>query len=81
MDSKGFGENAQEGPAPREALGRYTRSFEVEQNGLVTSWAIGKSTTAERAFYECQRVFVEVYNQTLSYQTVDPEKGSLFGER
>ncbi len=82
LGRQGFGRYHADGAAPTSGHGVITRSFEVESDAGLQHWAVGGGTEPEEriAFNECVKAFLELYNFTSSYQTVDNEKGHGFFE-
>jgi hypothetical protein len=81
---QGFGAHAQTGPAPAVASGGVIRwGLEVERPAGCEHWLVGPGSSAAdwRAFQECQQLFLDLYNLTVSYQTVENQSGeAFFGE-
>lgn len=69
---------AREGRAPRDGRGVVTRAIEVDRDGHVTYLAVGKSSPLrERELLNaCTQGFLELYNATQAFQTVDNRGGA-----
>lgn len=82
LDRQGFERYHADGPAPAASHGVLTRSFEIDAEDGLTHWAVGSGSPAEEriAFNECVKAFLQLYNFTSSYQSVDNEKGHEFFE-
>lgn len=82
LERQGFDRYLEAGPGPSTSHGVLTRAFEVQQDERVEHWAIGQGTAPEEhaAFNECVEAFLQLYNFTSSFQTVENEAGHAFFE-
>ena len=73
-----YDEVAREGRAPRDGRGLVTRALEVERDGRVTHLAVGQGSPArERELLNaCTQGFLELYNATQAFQTVENRGGA-----
>lgn len=78
LQLEGFDGQASAGRAPREGRDLWTQSIEVDRDGDVRHAAVGPRTpAAERmVFQKCLQGFLELYNATQAFQTVEPEEGT-----
>jgi hypothetical protein len=83
MDGKGLARYLKEGRAPRSAHQQLARAFEIERDGLTYHWAVGQRSSADErlAFNECVQPFLQLYNISTGFQTVENPRGpALFEE-
>ena len=83
LDRQGLDDHDASGPAPSTGGGSgvLEYSLEVERAGTSTHWLIGQGTLPEEtlSFQQCAKTFLELYNVTLSLQSVEnPEGRALF---
>jgi len=80
LEKRGFDEYLKDGPAPTSGHGVVARSFEVERGGSLSHWEVGKGSPPEelKAFNDCFLAFLQVYNITSSFQSVQNDKGDAF---
>lgn len=80
LERQGFERYAQAGRAPTRGGGAVTRSIEVEDDGALEHWVIGAGSAPDerRAFNECLGQFLDLYNLSASYQSVDNPLGDEF---
>lgn len=81
LERQGLKDHEAAGPAPSAGGGVLEYGLEVERAGASGHWLIGKGTVPEEAiaFHECAKTFFELYNVTLSLQSVEnPEGKALF---
>ena len=85
LDKQRFGEYARTGPAPR--IGSADSAREALRWGLELvgpagklHWLVGKGSTPTdwEDFQSCRSMFLQLYNATMSYQTVTNSKGGQF---
>ncbi len=81
----GLDQYGQDGPAPTQAVGGVSKSFEIERGGQVTSWAPRAGSSAEareeqQAFFLIMNDFLKIYSETPSFQFVSNKKGSQIFE-
>jgi hypothetical protein len=83
LEDEGFVTHEQRGPAPDSARGgMITMSLEVARGGDVSHWAVGRGSDPRehQAFLVCMNDFVELYNLTQAYQTIENPEGPGFFE-
>jgi hypothetical protein len=81
LDGRGFEAHASAGPAPRSARAEVVRwALEIEVDGQAQHWLVGPGTAGEewKSFQACRDAFVQLYNVTVSYQTVRNGTGGEF---
>ena len=78
LTKAGFEEHARAGRAPSLPASNVVRwGLEVERDGQREHWLIGASTDMEamKDFQECRDTFLQLYNITVSYQTIENKDG------
>jgi hypothetical protein len=77
LEDEGLSDHAQGGRAPSSGGDLITRAFEVERNGEIECWPVGRgSALAERKrFIRCTTDFLELYTVTQSFQAIDNTAG------
>jgi hypothetical protein len=81
LDKLGFGAHARTGPAPSVSQSEVIRwGLEVASKTGELHWLVGTGSSAEewKAFERCRDTFLELYNNTMSYQTVKNQDGRQF---
>lgn len=81
LERQGLGTHARVGAAPAIGAGDVVRwGLEVESGPQKLHWLVGTGTSADdwQAFQSCRDMFLEVYNRTVSYQSVRNESGKQF---
>jgi len=83
LDRSGLGTHGRTGHAPE--LGKsdvVSWGIEVETPAQSVHWMVGKGSALEewKQFQRCRDVFLQLYNVTVSYQTVQNESGKQFFE-
>jgi hypothetical protein len=80
LGKQGFQRYAREGRAPSVGGRVYTRSIEIWRAGDSSHWAVGPGSADDerRAFNSCLADFLQLYNVTASYQTIENEDGKAF---
>ena len=85
LERQGLEEHESAGPAPSSGGGGGVLEYglEVERAGAIGHWLIGQGTVPEEtiAFHECAKTFFELYNVTLSLQSVENPEGRALFER
>jgi hypothetical protein len=77
----GFEEHARVGRAPDAAQGDVVRwGLEVASGEREVHWLVGTGSALDewKAFEQCRDTFLQLYNSTVSYQTVQNESGKEF---
>ncbi|MEW6074333.1 MAG: hypothetical protein AB1726_17290 [Planctomycetota bacterium] len=77
----GLDRYAQDGTAPRTGGEVISMAFEVEENGAVRAWPMGRGTPDEEKiqFTLCLNDFLDLYRETQAFQAIDnPEGHDLF---
>ena len=78
LERQGFESNAQPGKAPSTGAGGVLRwGLEIQRPEESTHWLVGTGSAPEdwNEFQRCRDTFLELYNITVSYQTVQNEGG------
>ena len=72
-----YGEHAHEGRAPEQVGETMRWALELASDTKTLSWTIGTGNpkTDWLVFQECRDTFLELYNVTISFQTVQNEQG------
>ena len=84
LERQGLEDHEKVGPAPSTGAassGVLEYSLEIERGSTSAHWLIGQGTLPEEtlAFQQCAKTFLELYNVTLSLQSVEnPEGRALF---
>lgn len=83
LERQGFAEHAQAGRAPTRAGSAVTRALEIEDGDTTRHWLIGNGSPLEerKAFNECLAQFLDLYNISASFQTIDNPRGPEFFEQ
>lgn len=79
----GFDAHEKSGRAPSARGGVIVYGLEVERGGSASHWLIGSGSAPGEieAFRSCGKTFLDLYNITLSFQTVENPRGrELFEE-
>ena len=73
----GFEDHSQPGRAPSRGGELLTRAFEVDVDGDLHDWPIGKGSEVKehRNFNRCTMDFMDLYNVTQAFQVIDNEEG------
>lgn len=77
FEEQGFGDHAQDGPAPTTGDAQYTQALELEVGGRVTHMTLGSVSSEEEreVFYSCSSALMTVWNLTYQVQAVENDKG------
>ena len=81
MESRGFDRHAKSGRAPTQAATKAVSwGFELEVGDEITHWLTGSGAPDEErlAFQECMSAFLQLYNVSASYQTIENPEGPEF---
>lgn len=80
LDAQGYDDHAQDGRAPSAGGEVITRALEVDENGDVTHWIVGRGVAPEawQRFNVCVNQFLQLYNLSASFQTVRNDRGHAF---
>ncbi|HEX6882688.1 MAG TPA: hypothetical protein VF530_04860 [Planctomycetota bacterium] len=81
LERLGLGTHARTGRAPSTATGDVIRwGLEVSSGERQVHWLVGTGSKAEdwQAFERCRDTFLQLYNSTVSYQTVENQSGKQF---
>ena len=78
LDDLGLAEFATAGRAPRADDTRFLWAFEIEDEGQRRWWPLGGATPADeqRAFAAARADFIDLFNLTQAFQSVDNEIGA-----
>lgn len=78
LDDLGMAEFATPGRAPRADDSRFLWAFEVEDGDVRRWWPLGSATPVDeqRAFAAARSDFIDLFNLTQAFQSVDNEVGS-----
>jgi hypothetical protein len=83
LDRRGFDDHAQAGRAPALGTADVIRwGLEIERGGARRHWLIGTGSAPGdwKEFQVCRDMFLELYNVTVSYQSVDNPSGKAYFE-
>jgi hypothetical protein len=83
LERQGLKDHLRQGRAPAVGGGDVIRwGLELERGGTRAHWLIGPGSSADdwRAFQQCRDTFLQLYNITVSYQTVQNPDGKAFFE-
>ncbi len=83
LERQGLQEHGQRGRAPTIGSGAVIRwGFELERGGESSHWLIGPGSSSAdwQAFQQCRDTFLQFYNTTVSFQTVNNESGKKLFE-
>lgn len=82
LDARGFRKRSKAGRAPSQGGSLLTWGLEVDRGGPVQHWIVGQGTPAEDvlAFQQGMQVFLELYNNVVSFQTIENPDGRQFFE-
>jgi len=77
LDKRDYGTHARPGRAPESGNESTRWALELESGERELNWTIGTNDPRERwlAFQECRDLFLELYNATVSFQTVENQAG------
>lgn len=78
LDERGFESHAAPGTAPTQVRADVVRwALAIEIDGQAQHWLVGPGTQADewKAFQGCRDAFVQLYNVTVSYQSVQNASG------
>lgn len=78
LDGRGFEAHASAGDAPAAARPDVVRwALAIEIDGQSKHWLVGPGTPADewKAFQSCRDAFVQLYNVTVSYQSLQNASG------
>jgi len=81
LERQGFSAHAQPGKAPSIASGDVIRwGLELEHGEDHRHWLIGTGSAGDdiAAFQKCRDTFLQLYNVTVSYQTVHNDTGKQY---
>lgn len=81
LDRQGFGKHARPGRAPAIGSGDVIRwALEVESGSNHAHWLVGTGSSPEdmQDFQKCRDMFLQLYNITVSYQTVENAGGKAY---
>lgn len=84
LEDRGFDDFAQAGQAPSRGNELVSRSLEIERGDKTEHWVVGRGSAADEQlrFHDCMLTFVELYNLTASYQTIEnPSGGEIFPQK
>jgi len=83
LERLGYEDHRQNGRAPSLAANEIVRwGLEIESKGERTHWLVGTGSATDewKDFQACRDLFLELYNNTVSYQTVRNANGGRFFE-
>lgn len=83
LDNQGYGAHARTGRAPNLGSSEVVRwGLEVESDSTQTHWLVGTGSQPAdwKAFQKCRDMFLQLYNITVSYQTVQNPEGKAYFE-
>lgn len=82
LGRRGFEGHRKAGRAPSQGGSVLSWGLEVASSAGVEHWVVGPGTERgeQLAFQEARKVFLELYNATTSWQTVENDKGRSFFE-
>lgn len=79
LNRQGFARYGVAGRAPSSGSSVISRALEIETDGVTSVWAVGSgSATAideKKAFHAAMAQFVDLYNLSASYQTIENPAG------
>jgi len=81
LERQGYGGHARAGRAPAIGASHVVRwGLEVESGTRQTHWLVGTGSEAAdwQSFQRCRDAFLELYNITVSYQTVENAGGKSY---
>lgn len=83
LERRGYDAHSKDGRAPSIGANDVVRwGLEVENEGQRSNWLVGTGSAADewKDFQACRDFFLEVYNNTVSYQTVRNATGKQYFE-
>lgn len=77
LDRRDYATHARPGRAPEKTNESTRWALELESGERELNWTIGTNDPRERwtAFQQCRDLFLELYNATVSFQTVENQQG------
>jgi len=81
LDHQGYGAHARTGRAPDVAATDVIRwGLEIESSSAQTHWLVGTGSQPAdwQAFQKCRDTFLQLYNITVSYQSVQNDNGKSY---
>ena len=77
LDKRGFRKQGEVGRAPSQGGSLLTWGLEIDRGGPVEHWIIGQGTEPDELlrFQEGVQVFLELYNNVISFQTIENPEG------
>ena len=77
LDKRDYGTHARPGSAPATGNDSMRWALELQSGDNQLNWTIGTNDPRERwlSFQKCRDLFLELYNATVSFQTVENQQG------